>query len=239
MTVDLNGKRAMVVGAEFPAGGAIARSLAEAGADIALCALTPDEAVMRSRRVRRDVEALGRRATEYVMDVTLGRNVQVTTRQVVKEMGGLDIVVSAPDLPLSGPIERVSDTELARVLQVNFSAQFFVVRTTAEEFRRHGVPGRIVLVTSVLGVRSLAETAAYAAAHGAVHQLVRAAAEELRPDGIAINAITLGLPDSVEASDDWPRGGADEVGPLALSLVVDADAFVTGAVMQVTPGALG
>ena len=46
---DLTGKKAMVVGAEFPAGAAIARAYAEAGADVALCALTADDAVMRAR----------------------------------------------------------------------------------------------------------------------------------------------------------------------------------------------
>src|SRR5690606_34289829 len=94
---DLTGKKAMVIGADNPAGGAIARAYAEAGADVALCALTPDEAVMRARAVRRDIEKMGRRAPEYIMDVTLGKNVQVTTRQIVKELGGLDIVAIAPD----------------------------------------------------------------------------------------------------------------------------------------------
>src|SRR5471032_1880975 len=101
----LAGKKAMVVGAETPAGGAIARAYAEAGADVALCALTADEAVLKARQVKRDIEAMGRTALEYVMDVTLGKNVQVTTRQIAKELGGLDIVASAPDLFLAKPIE--------------------------------------------------------------------------------------------------------------------------------------
>ncbi len=226
--IDLSGKRAMVVGAEFPAGGAIARALAAAGADVALCALTPDEAVMRSRRVRRDVQALGRHASEYVMDVTLGRNVQVTTRQVAKEMGGLDIVASAPDLFLEGPLGKVSDTDLARAIQVNFSAQFFVVRTVADEFRRQQIPGRIILVTSVLGSRGHAGAAAYGAAHAAVQQLVRAAAEELREDGIAVNAIEAGTGAGVPESVDLEQIGAQAVvlsrsdGPLVTGRILGA-----------------
>jgi NAD(P)-dependent dehydrogenase (short-subunit alcohol dehydrogenase family) len=251
---DLTGKKAMVVGAEFPAGAAIARAYAQAGADVALCALTADEAVMRARTVKREIEAMGRRAPEYVMDVTLGKNVQVTTRQVAKEMGGLDIVASAPDLFMAKPIEKTSDTELARVMQVNFASQFFIVRTAAEEFRRDHRPGRILLVTNVLGERSMLDTAAYAAAHGAVYNLVRAAGHELAREGITVNAISLGWMDWMDdridrESEDGQRalrfpmlrraGRADEVGGTAVWLAAEhASAFITGQIIPVDGGLL-
>ncbi|MEX2446680.1 MAG: SDR family oxidoreductase [Dehalococcoidia bacterium] len=251
---DLTGRRAMVVGAEFPAGAAIARAYAEAGADVALCALTADEAVLRSRAVRRDIEAMGRRAPEYVMDVTLGRNVQVTTRQVVKELGGLDIVASAPDLFLAKPIAKVADTELARVMSVNFSSQFFLLRATVEEFRRQQRPGRITLVTSVLGQRSMPDVTAYAAAHGAVHNLVRAAAHEFAAEDITVNAIALGwmdwMDDRIDREDEdgqralrFPMlrrpGVPEDIAGLALYLASERGAgFVTGQVFAVDGGLL-
>lgn len=215
LPLPLAGRRAMVVGAESPAGGAIARAYAAAGADVALCVLTADEAVLRARVVRRDAEALGRRAIEYVMDVTLGKNVQVTTRQVVKELGGLDVVAAAPDLPFMQPIEQTTNSDLARVLAVNFSAQFFVVRAAAEEFRRQHHPGRIVLVTSTLAVGGAPAATAYAAAHGAVHQLVRAAAQELAPAQITVNGIAL---DAADAIEDRAGPRATALGRLALLL---------------------
>ena len=251
---DLSGKKAMVVGAEHPAGGAIARAYAEAGADVALCALTPDDAVMKARRVKRDVEALGRTAAEYVMDVTLGRNVQVTTRQVTKELGGLDIVACAPDLLIAKPIEKISDTELQRVMQTNFNAQFFVVRSAAEEFRRQQSPGRIVLVTSVLGQRGLPNATAYASAHGAVHNLVRAASQELAPDQVMVNGIALGwmdwMDDRLAPEDEEAqravrftimrrRGDPGEVGPLAVYLSSEqATRYITGQIFPVDGGLL-
>lgn len=230
MAIELTGQRAMVVGAEFPAGGAIARAWAGAGADIALCALTADEAVMRSRRVRRDVEAAGRHASEYVMDVTLGRNVQVTTRQVAKEMGGLDLVVSAPDLRIEGPLARLSDSDLARLIQVNFSAQYFVIRTTADEFRRQQTPGRILLVTAVPGAQP--HTAAYGAAHAATQQLVRAAAEELHGDEIAVNAIAVD-PSSL-AEDTGAEALTQEALTQEALRFADPGTFVTGEVVTLT-----
>ena len=251
---DLTGKKAMVIGAETPAGGALARAYAQAGADVALCALTADEAVMRARAVKRDIEAMGRKATEYVMDVMLGKNVQVTTRQVAKEMGGLDIVASAPDLFVAKPIEKTTDMELARVMQVNFSSQFFIVRTAAEEFRRDHRPGRITLVTSVLGERSMIDTAAYASAHGAVYNLVRAAGHELASENITLNAISLGwmdyMDDRIDRSDEdgqralrFPMlrraGRAEEIGPTAVWLASEfGSAFITGQIIPVDGGLL-
>lgn len=251
---DLTGKKAMVVGAEFPAGAAIARAYAAAGADVALCALTADDAVMRARAVRREIEAMGRSATEYVMDVTLGKNVQVTTRQVSRELGGLDIVASAPDLFLAKPIERTTDTELARVIQMNFSAQYFVVRSAADEFRRDHRAGRIVLVTSVLGERSMINTTAYAAAHGAVHNLVRAASHELARDGITLNGIALGwmdyMTDRIDGEDENGKramrfpllrrlGTADDIGGTAVWLSTPFGVgYLTGQVIPVDGGLL-
>lgn len=251
---DLSGKKALVIGADNPAGAAIARAYAEAGADVALCALTPDEAVMRARAVRRDIEAMGRRAPEYIMDVTLGKNVQVTMRQIVKELGGLDMVTVAPDLFLAKPIAKITDTDLARVMQVNFSSHFFAIRAASEEFRRQGQPGRIVCVTSVLGERGLPHTTAYGAAHGAVQNLVRGAAQELAADGIMVNGIALGwmdwMDDRIDPNDEEAqravrfvamrrKGQPEEVGPLAVYLSSEvATRYITGQIFPVDGGLL-
>ena len=135
---DLSGKKALVVGAETPAGGAIARAYAEAGADVALAALRADDGVMAVKALQKEIEASGRRSSVYVMDVTLGRNVQVTTRQIAKEMGGLDVVASTPDLFLGKPIEQTTDPDLQQVMTYNFNAHFFVARSAVGELRRGG-----------------------------------------------------------------------------------------------------
>ncbi len=220
---DLAGRHVIVIGAEMPAGGAIAKACAAAGADIAICALTADEAVMTARRVRRAVEALGRRAPEYVMDVTLGKNVQVTMRQVVKELGGVDLVVVAPDLYLAAPIAKTTDTDLQRVMQVNFSAHVFAVRHAADEFRRAGHPGRILCVTGGSGSPEAA-AAAYDAAQGAVHRFVRAAAVELAPDAIEVVGIAL-------------RAGwaTEEIEALAVRLATGQAGVASGDVVPLGP----
>ena len=251
---DLAGKRALVVGAKHWHRAALPQPSPEEGADVALAALTADEAVVRARAVQREVEALGRKASTYVMDVMLGKNVEVTMRQIVKEMGGLDIVASCPDLFLAKPIERTSDTELARVMQANFTSQYFIVRHAAEEFRRLKQPGRIVLTTSVLGERGLPNTTAYAAAAGAVVNLVRSAAVEVAPDQIQVNGIALGwmdwMQDRIRPDDEEAQravrfvalrrqGRADEVGPLAVYLSSErATRYITGQIFPVDGGLL-
>lgn len=235
----LDGRRAMVIGAEFPAGAAIARAYAAAGADVALCSLTADEAVLRSRAVKRQVEAMGRRVAEYVMDVTLGKNVQVTTRQIVKEIGGLDLVASAPELFLDRSIARTSDTELARVMQVNFAAQFFVVRAVADEFRRDRPDGQggvrrggsITLVVSGLEATGEASATAYLAALAAVQSLVQSAARELAPEGIVVNGIALGRIEGDALASTPARD--EEIGAAAVLLA--SEAASSGIVGRIIP----
>ncbi len=232
---NLGGKRTLVIGTEFPAGGEIAKTYAVAGADVALCSITPDQAVMESRKIKREIDALGRNSFEYVMDVTLGKNVQVTMRQAT-------------------PIESVTETELARVMAVNFNAHFFAMRSAATEFRRLGVPGRIVSVTSVLGERGLPNTAAYSAAHSAVHNLVRSCAQEFGADEIMVNGIALGymewMTDRINPNDEEAMrairfaimrrmGRKDEIGPLALYLSAEsATRYVTGQIFPLDGGLL-
>jgi NAD(P)-dependent dehydrogenase (short-subunit alcohol dehydrogenase family) len=222
MNVDLEGRKAMVVGAEFEAGGAIALALAEAGADVAVCAIQPDESVLRSRKVKRAIEAMDRRSTEYVMDVMLGRNVQVTTRQVAKEMGGLDIVVSAGELPLEAALDKITETDLARVVALNFSSHLFVIRSAAAEFARNeerdGSRGRLLLVardrTGTPGM-----SAVVGAQAGAL-QLVREAGREFADASIQMNALSVALGAPAEA-----------ITAAALDLTVRA---VTGQVVEVS-----
>lgn len=243
----------MVVGAETAAGGAIARAFAEAGADVGLCVLKPDDGVMVAKRIQKDIEALGRSSGVYVMDVTLGRNVQVTTRQVAKELGGLDIVASCPDLFLGKPIGSTTDAELQQVMAINFSSQFFVSRSARSEMMKNESGGNIVLMTHVLGERGLTNTSAYGAAHSATQGLIRSLAVELGPHRISVNGLALGwmdwMNDRLDPDDDdagraarFPimkrTGEAVEVGPLAVWLAGTGVGYVTGQVFAVDGGLL-
>jgi NAD(P)-dependent dehydrogenase (short-subunit alcohol dehydrogenase family) len=167
------------------------------------------------------------------------------------DMGGLHILASAADRFLAKPIASISADELAEVLRANFTHQFYACQAGIEVMRQQGQGGNIILVTHVLGERGLPNTSGYAAAHGAVHNLIRALAQEMAPEGISINGIALGwmewMHDRLDPTDQEANralrfpiikraGVAADIGPIAVWLAGTAVGYVTGQVFAVDGG---
>lgn len=248
---DLTGKRALVVGAGGPAGRAIALALGEAGAQVTVSSATTDgDEVLRAKSVQRELTRLGRTSATVATDVTLGAGVQVMVRQVAKDMGGIDILVNAPELFLGKAAESTTDVEWSKVIQVNLSGVFYACRAAGKEMLKQQTGGRIINVTSVLGDRAIAHAVAYCAAQAGVHNLTRALATEWGPAGVTVNAIAQGWMDySAAIGDPDPAanqtvrfvpmkraGAADELGALAAYLASDACGYITGQIMNVDGG---
>lgn len=244
---DLTGRKAAVLGAETPAGSAIARAYAEAGADLALCVPASDDA---ARALAKEVQALGATCELLASDVSSASGAGEAVRQAARVLGGLDVLASAPDLFLAKPIGEITDEELARVVRVNFGAQFGAVRAAVGEIRESGA-GNIVLVTHVLGSRGLPNTSAYSAAAAATQNLIRALAQELAPEKISINGIALGWMDWMTDRLDPEQeegaramrftilkraGRADDVGPMAVWLSGSGVGYVTGQIFALDGG---
>lgn len=201
-TLPLAGRKGLVIGVETAAGGAVATALGLAGAALGLATMRADEGVLAARRIQKQLRDAGRQATTYAFDVTLGQNVKVSTRQVAKELGGLDFLVSAPDLPFEAPLGRLTDSDLAHVMTVNFYSHVFAVRAAADEFRRAG-SGQVLLVVS--SSKGDAGSSAYAAAQAATLSLAGSLSAELREQRIGVNAVVVG-----PALDDRLRDAALE-----------------------------
>ncbi len=248
---DLSGKRALVIGAGGAAGRAVALALGEAGADVTVSSATTDgDEVLRAKKVQRELTQIGRRSTTVATDVTLGAGVQVMVRQVAKEMGGIDILVNAPDLFLGKAAESTSDVEWSKVMQVNLSGVFYACRAVGKEMLKQESGGRIINITSVLGERAIAHAAAYCSAQAGVHNLTRTLATEWGPHGITVNAIAQGwmshspaIGDPDPAANQTVRfvpmkraGAADELGVLAVYLASDSCGYISGQIMSVDGG---
>lgn len=249
---DLSGKRALVMGAASSVGRAIALALSEAGADVTVTSATPDASeALAVKRLAREIATTGPRREPQSLDTSLGTAVQVMVRQVVKDVGGLDILVTAPDLYLGKEAEKTSDAEWSRVLNVNLSSVFYACRAAGREMTKQG-SGRIINVVSALGDRGLANSAAYCAAKAGVMNLTRALAQEWGPHGVTVNCIAPAwLEDTPGLGDPDPQanrlirfipmrrpGNADEVAPLALYLASEASGYVSGQTLFVDGGLL-
>jgi NAD(P)-dependent dehydrogenase (short-subunit alcohol dehydrogenase family) len=249
---DLSGKRALVVGAASSVGRAIALALSEAGADVTVtsASLKASEA-LAVKRLARQIAVTGPRRESQALDASLGTAVQVMVRQVVKDMGGLDILVTAPDLFLGKAAEKTNDVEWSRIISANLSSVFHACRAAGREMLKQGW-GRIINVASAMGERGLSNSAAYCAAKGGVMNLTRALAQEWGPHGVTVNCIAPGwLADSPGLGDPDPQanrlirfipmrrpGNADEVAPLALWLASEAAGYVSGQTFFVDGGLL-
>ena len=218
---DLSGKNAVVVAANTPAGNALADALEEADAN---------------------VNRIDSRPAAEIADAV---------RKAAADLGGLDILASAPDLFLAKPIAKITPEDLGNVMMGNFASQFSACQAAVERMLAQGTGGNIVLVTSVLGERGLPNTSIYSAAHGAVQNFIRALAQEIAPHGISVNGIALGwmswMEDRLNPSDpDAGRavrftiakrtGEPEDIGPMAVWLAGSGVGYVTGQTFQLDGG---
>jgi 3-oxoacyl-[acyl-carrier protein] reductase len=247
---DLSGKRALVVGAASSVGHAIALALSEAGADVTVTSATPKASeALAVKRLAERIAITGPRREPQALDASVGTAVQVMVRQVVKDLGGLDILVTAPDLFLGKAAEKTSDLEWSRIIGANLSPVFYACRAAGREMIKRRW-GRIINVASAMGERGLANSAAYCAAKAGVMNLTRALAQEWGPHGVTVNCIAPGwLEDSPGLGEPDPQanrlirfipmrrpGNANEVAPLALWLASEAAAYVSGQTFFVDGG---
>ena len=185
-------------------------------------ATTEAEEAFAVQRLGRSIGEKGGRAMAEAVDMSLGANVQVAIRQIAKELGGVDVLVTAPALYLSKAAERLTDAEWARVVNLNLSAVFFACRGAAREMLAGERGGRIVVILAP--VRPETEAlggAAYSAARAGVRGLVEGLAAEWRGRSIAVNCLEV------------RAGASDAAAARALWLASEEAAGTTGQVLRV------
>ena len=244
--IDLSGKSAVVTGGSRGIGRAIARRLAEQGADVCFSYRGNEEAADEARTA---CEELGRRALAVQADVTDPGAAESLVKAALDSFGKVDILVNNAGITRDDLIMRMSVDAWRDVLETNLFGAFYTIKAvTRPMLRARG--GRIVNITSVSGQAGQTGQANYSAAKAGLIGLTKATARELASRGITCNAVAPGFV-LTELTRDLPSdlqeeivrrtplgrfGTPEEIAHAVSFLVSDEAAYITGQVLAVDGG---
>lgn len=184
----LEGQVAVVTGGAQGIGWAISRALARDGAHVAIVNRNSETAA----RAVSELQAAGGKASAHPADLVDRAATEGALEQVLKAYGRLDILVNNSGIARDGLLLRMSDEQWEEVVHTNLRGAFYCCRAAARTMVRARY-GRIVNVSSVVGLIGNPGQANYAAAKAGLIGLTRAVAKELAPRGITVNAVAPGF----------------------------------------------
>jgi NAD(P)-dependent dehydrogenase (short-subunit alcohol dehydrogenase family) len=245
----LEGKVAIVTGASSGLGVAFATGLAQAGADIAICARRAD----RLEQTREQVVSSGRRCVAVTADVARPDDCRTVVQTAVSELGRVDILINNAGIGTAVPALREAPEQFAQVIDVNLNGSYFMAQAAAAAMRETG-GGSVVNIGSILGLISAGlPQAAYSASKAAIIGLTRDLAQQWTGRyNIRVNALAPGFFRS-EMTDQYPDdyipgrlqrvpagriGESEELVAAAIFLASDASSYVTGVTIPVDGGTI-
>ena len=239
---DLAGKSALVTGASGGIGGAIARALHASGAAVALTGRNVDALEALAGE-------LGERAHVIAGDLADAEAVTSVAKAAEEALGAIDILVNNAGLTRDNLMMRLKDDDWQAVLDVNLTAAFRLSRAVLRGMMRNRW-GRIISITSIVGVTGNPGQANYAASKAGMIGMSKSLAAEVASRGITVNCVAPGfivtaMTDAigedasaklVEAIPAGRLGAPQDVAACALFLASDEAAYVTGQTLHVNGG---
>jgi NAD(P)-dependent dehydrogenase (short-subunit alcohol dehydrogenase family) len=246
-TLRLDGKIIIVTGAGRGLGREMALSLADAGADIVVAARTQAQIDETATLV----QAKGRRCLAVSTDVTNSASVNALVEAVIAKCGRIDVLVNNAGGASSGwnkPVEVITDEQWRNGVDLNITSAFYCCRAVLPHMLRRG-GGKIINVTSGVGVRAMKHNYMYATAKAGMINFTRAMAFNYADKNIQINLILPGIfpHDDPVMMQFWQGGkyipvgrvGKDEeLGPACVFLASDASNYMNGEMIALEGGGL-
>jgi 3-oxoacyl-[acyl-carrier protein] reductase len=239
---DLSGKAALVTGASGGIGGAIARALHKQGATVTLSGTRADA-------LEKLKGELGDRAHAIAARMDDAADIDRLLKDAEAAMGKLDILVNNAGITRDNISMRMKDEEWEKVLQVNLTGTFRLTRAAMRGMMRRRF-GRVINITSIVGVTGNAGQANYAAAKAGLTGMSKSLAQELASRAITVNCVAPGFiatPMTDVLTDEQKKGilgrvpadrlgTPDEIAAGVVYLASDEAAYVTGQTLHINGG---
>jgi 3-oxoacyl-[acyl-carrier protein] reductase len=244
--VDLSGKVAIVTGGTRGIGAEIVRTLARQGADVAL---NYRKSAAEAEAMVKELEGMGRRALAVQADVASFDDAQRMAETVVKELGGLHILVTNAGMNWDGVVWKMTEEQWDRVIGVDLKGTFNYLRACAPVFKEQSY-GRFISVTSINGLRGKFGQTNYSAAKAGVIGITKAAAKDLGKFGVTCNSVAPGFiltemgesmpaefrQAAIDESAVKRAGKPEDVAWMVAFLASECGRHVTGEVIKVDGG---
>jgi len=239
---NLTGRKALITGASGGIGAAIARALHAAGAIVGLHGT-------KRERLEELAATLGERSHIFTADLSAREAVRQLGITAEETLGGIDILVNNAGLTRDGLFVRMSDEDWDKVLAVNLTAVFELTKSLAHPMMRRRF-GRIINITSVVGVTGNPGQVNYCASKAGLIGFSKALAQEIASRNITVNCVAPGFIQSAmtDKLNDKQKetimsaipmrrmGNVEDIAAASLYLASDSAAYVTGQTLHVNGG---